>query len=606
MDRLNSVGPSGVPGNARRAEANQQPDLIASLSSFFGAFSTYAQGVSGETGESRRPAEEQSVSSTAPAASSPAPTTASTEVAAAFLARPVYNFDRTRVSTASDAVGENRGVTDNQLILDKSDPSRAQDTVRQELGRQSAAEEDSSRRAEQARGTLDQSRGREQQLESQRNELSVTKAARQADVQDSHAQVDADTQKLQQQSSNIQQIQTAGEASRSRIDQLDGQVQQAAQSRDQATSDVQSSQQSIQGLQNQVTSLQQQAQQPEPAAGKGQPPAAAASGKEPAAAEGAKSAPTANGAPPPQRSGWAVAQQALTSTQAQLSAAEKQQEDAKRRQQAAEESLRSNQVAADSERQNLDRLRGQLDQSVGVRQSSQGRAQDNKQRLQQDLDHVKDLGSHSQDINSQMEEVEAGRERAQSSLDKNQANALAARQNVAQLEALEQQFGDQESTPAASGNAESADPLDTESSKQGPDVIPDDVSTADLGARPDDSAPSGAPSRLPVGEPRLGPGPTVQHQGSKVLVNLQSLNQGSHGQSQDTSGSLARHRSGLGAGDELGSAELAAAAAAAAPSSGGADAGVASSGPGNSGRSGGPPGLEKKGGSPPGQAKKGK
>lgn len=576
MDGVNSVNRNVAPESSRKSETTSNP--MQALGAFLSALSDLPS-----TNSSSTPS-----SSSSPAASStPAP---SNEVAAAFLARPVYQFDRTRVSTATETLGETRGVTESQLILDKSDAGRSAENVRHELGRQTAAEQESTQRADRARDVLQTNRGREEQLNAQRDELNTFRSARQNEVQESQRQVDSDTGKIEQQTAAIQTAQNEGESSRSRIDQLDGQVQQSVQQRDQAGTDVASGEQQVQSLQSQISGLQQQAAQ-KPPGNSGSTPDKGAQKTDP------------NAPVPPKNSGWALAQQQLTSAQSQLTSAQQQVEEAKRRQQQAEQSIQQNQQAASAERQRLDGIRSDLDGRVQTRKNSQEQAQSNKQQLQQDLDSIKDLGSHKQDIDSQVGEIAANQEQARASLEKNQANAQAAHANAAQLENLDKQLQGEQNQPRKPGEAESTQSSggrQTGSDRAFDSTIDSALDSAEgPGTRKADE-PLRAQGRPPVGE-----GPSVQEQGDRRVVNLRALNQGLNGASQDTGGALARHRGAAQSDGDLGDASVAAAAAAAAASdSAQRDSDLSSPGRGPGGD--GPPGLEKKGGVPPGQAKKGR
>lgn len=569
MDKVN-----GVTGPVRPLPegAPPAPDGMQTLGAFVQALGTLG----------RQQAEPSSPGGGAVASAPP-------EVAAAFLARPTYNFDRTRVSTASDTLGETKGVTDSQLILDKNDTGRAQESVRAELGRQDGAQNDSENRAEQARATLGQSRGREQQLANQRRELQTVQTSRSADAQESNRQVMSDAERLEQHTRSIEATQNAGEQSLSRINQLDGQVQQNAAARDQASNDVRSSQQSIASLQNQVQQLQR-------------PPASAPGKSEDAGSSAAAGGPGGpGGPPPPKNSTWAQAQQqqkkteeaaraaaqqqALSSAQTQLASAQKQQDDARKRQEQAQQQLQTNQQAASGERKNLEQTRGQLDRSLQARRTSQDRAQSNKQQMQVDADQLKDLASHTRDLNGQADEIEAGRERAQVSLEKNQANASAAKQNVAQLRALSSEF---EPGPDPVASETAGRPGLGLGEKRKSEAVSEPVPSLDSGLNVRGEALASRPSA--EGASRSGPGPEVQDQGKKLFVRLASLNQGANGASIDSSGGLTRHRSGSGSGEAAADASLAAAAAAAAPGNG-----PSSSSSSETLRSG-PPGLEKKGG----------
>jgi hypothetical protein len=564
-----------IAGPSRSGGAKEQPasDGMQTIGAFVQAL----------TALGRQQPEAESGSSTAvpPAANSDV-ASAPPEVAAAFLARPTYTFDRTRVSTATDTLGETKGVTDNQLILDKKDPERAQESVRTELGRQDAAQQDSESRADQARGTLDRSRGREQQLANQRRELQTVQTARNTDAQESNRQVMSDSERLEQHARTIQATQNAGEQSLARINLLDGQVQQNAAARDQASNDVRTSQQSIASLQNQVQQLQQQ-----------KPPETQGSSNKPPQSNG--NAPAPAGPPPKKDSTWAAArQQALTSTQSQLTAAQKQQEEARKRQEQAQQALQTNQQAAQGERKNLEQTRGQLERSVQARRVSQDRAQSNKQQMQVDADGLKDLAAQTRDLNSQSDEIDEGRERAQVSLERNLANAAAAKQNVAQLRALSGQL---ERPPEPADEPPTRRSIKPQGARPGTareghlqsaeSISPEGVDVARTPGAAEPVRAENSTRPLQDTTPRNGSGPEVQDRGKNLFVRLQSLNQGANGASIDSGGGLTRHRSGGGSADAASDAQLAAANAAANPV--GAAAGSSS----ESLRSG-PPGLAKK------------
>ena len=482
---------------------------------------------------------------TAPAHSESAPAAAPSAPDAVdpLLSRSSTNFDRSQVSTAADSLGETRGVTDNELVLHRDDPNQAQNTIRQELGRQSQAEDESTRRADHAQSTLDTSRGRERQLNVQREQLESAKAGQRSNADETQRLVESDNQRLEQNTRAVQQLQNAGESSLSRINSLDSQVEQSAQARDQAGSDLQSSEKSIQGLQSQVESLQRETPTTTPP-GKSDK----SSGNSAASAKAEQQAAAA-----------AQSQQAITSAQSQLAQAQKQQEDAKRRQQEAEASLQANQQAARQERERLDQTRSQLDQGVQARNASQSVAQQHKAQLQEDLDRVKDLSGHNQDINEQFDDIVDAKARAQASLESNRANASAAKQNVEQLRSLsaDSAFEDRAKNQANPNGGDSGQSTAT-------DLRPAvSVSTGESGGVETSGATTS--SVAPNGRTQRGPGPSVQDQGDKTVVRLASLNQGNNSSSSDTSSGASKRRSGAEGGDDLGAASLAAASAASSP-----------------------------------------
>jgi hypothetical protein len=498
-----------------------------------------------------------------------------------LLSRASTNFERSQVSTAADSLGETRGITDNELVLHREDSSQAQNTIRQELSRQSQAEEESSRRADHAQSTLETSRGRERELNIQRDQLESAKAGQRSNADETQRLVEADQQRLDQNSRGVQQLQSAGEASLARINSLDSQVEQSAQARDQAGSDLQSSEQSIQSLQNQVEGLQRQAPSPPKSAGNSEKSNGAA---------GAKAEQQAAAA--------AQSQQAITSAQAQMTQAQKQQEDARRRQQEAESQLQSSQQAATRQREQHEQLRAQLEGGVQARNASQSVAQEHKAQLQQDLDRVKDLSGHNQDINDQFDDIADAKARAQASLANNRANAGAARQNVEQLRSLsaDSAFEDRGKTNEAQQN--SGQPTAT-------DVRPNvTVSTGESGTLETTGATT--VSHTPSNAGLRGPGPSVQDQGQRTVVRLASLNQGNNSSITDTSSGASKRRSGIDGGDDLGAASLAAAQAASSPSStqtASADSFRDSGRGGDQGKGNGPPAHSNAGGNGKGKGR---
>lgn len=484
----------------------------------------------------------QAASSTAPAETGAAAPSAPESVDP-LLSRASTNFDRSQISTASENLGETAGVTDNELVLDRGDGTAA-DTIRQELGRQTSAGDESERRAGLAQSSLDTARGRERQLNSQREQLESAKAGQRANADETQRIVDVDNERLQRHSANVEQVQKAGEASLTRINNLDSQVQQNAAARDQASNDAAAGQQSVASLQNQVDSLQRQA------------PSAPSPPKE--SGNSGKTAPGQEDKNAQERAAYAQSQAAISSAQSQLAQAQKAQEDARRRQEQAEAALQANQQAATAERNNLDQLRGQLERGQQARNESQARAQDHRTQLQHDNDRVKELSGHNQDINSQFEEVAAAKDRALDSLEMNRANASAARANAEQLQELTRDgvFSDQSrQNQGSEGSGQPA--AQNEGRPVGNVTINDSGSVESNSLNGGGSAGTRAAQR--------GPGPMVSDQGEKVVVRLQSLNQGANSSSTDTSSSASRRRSGVEGADDLGQSSLAAANAAANP-----------------------------------------
>lgn len=451
------------------------------------------------------------------------------------LTRSAVNFDRSHISTTSETPGETRGTTDNQLVLDRSQPDRVQHTLSQEINRQSAAEDESQRRANSAQSAVDSAKGQERQLTGQRDELEQAKANQRRNAAESSAMVEADTAQLADQARQIQSVQQSGESSLNRINTLDSQVQEQSQLRDQANSDVTNSQQTVASLQNQVDSI---SRQPLPEAPKGEGKGKG-KGNEQKAAE-AQAAQAAQ----------AQQQAALSAAQNQLTVAQKEQADAQRRQQEAESALQVSQAAASDERKTLEQLRGQLGQAQENRKATQDVAQLHRDHMQQDQDRVKDLTSHSQDLRTQFDEVAVAKERAQTSVDQNRANAAAARQNVEHLQGLSSEQASQES-----GKGASTSPAEGESSKPLTGVRTPSISDAEESNRPFEAGTNQA-------QANRGSGPSNQNQGNTTVVQLNSLNQGANQASQGRSASASKNRSGSGQGDDLGAASLAEAAAA--------------------------------------------
>ncbi|MBT9583299.1 hypothetical protein IV102_08110 [bacterium] len=528
-DRAMTQGvPTSATGRAAMEMFRQQQPQEGSLNDSQPAKAT-VESSSAETG----PARGESAPATAPSAP---------DSVDPLLGRASTNFDRSQVSTAADSLGETRGVTDNELVLHRDDPNQAQNTIRQELGRQSQAEDESGRRAEHAQSTLDTSRGRERQLNVQREQLESAKAGQRSNADETQRLLESDNQRLEQNTRGVQQLQSAGESSLTRINSLDSQVEQNAQARDQAGSDLQSSEQSIRGLQSQVESLQRETPSSTP----------------PGKSEKGNGNSAASAKAEQQKDAAAQSQQAITSAQSQLTQAQKQQEDARRRQQEAESSLQANQQGARQERERLDQTRSQLDQGVQARNASQSVAQQHKAQLQEDLDRVKDLTGHNQDINEQFDDIVDAKARAQASLESNRANASAARQNVEQLRSLsaDSAFEDRARKPANSPGESGQ----STASDLRPAVS---VSAGESGGLETTGATNSG--IVPNGRTQRGPGPSVQDQGEKTVVRLASLHQGHNSSSTDTSSGASKRRSGAEGGDDLGAASLAAASAASNP-----------------------------------------
>lgn len=485
-----------------------------------------------------------------------------------IASRAQIHFERSHVSTAAATLGEERGVTDSELVLDRSDPSQAQTSIQQELKRQAQAEDDSNRRVHLAESTLDQTRGRENTLKGQRDQLESARASQRANADETQRLTEASSQRLQQQSQRIEGLQQAGEASLSRIDQLDSQAEQSARNRDQAASDQQSGSQQVQSLQSQVEGLQRQASTPPPPGN-----------------SGAKPNQNGNGKPAVQAEAVAQAQESLQQTQQSLQQAQQRQEEARQRQAQAEESLRTSQQAANQERQRLESTRTQLDAGLQARAATQEQTQRQRAHLQQDQDRVKDLGGHTRDINAQFDSLTAARAEALRNLEGNRANASAARQNVETLQNLSQQ--------RAFSNPQNGD--SQEATREY--LVPPEVTTGDSGNTERVGASEATPLSADVRSRSSSP-PTVENQGQRTVVRLQSLQRGLNQSSLDTGLSASRHQSGVEAGEDLGSASLAAAAAASSPNSLNASSqnGLGTRSPGRSGEA---PGRGNGNGPPP-------
>ena len=443
-----------------------------------------------------------------------------------LASRGALNFDRSRISTASDTLGETRGITDNQLVLHNDDAQGSELAVRQELGRQSSVEDESKRRGDAAQGALDTARGRENQLNQQKEGLEAAKGQQRAFAAESTALMERDNQLLDQQTQNIAATQKAGEASLNRIDQLDSQVENNTRARDQASSDQADSQQNITQLQNQVASLQNA---PTPKA----PGNANSQGKGNQAKQDSANAAAAQKA------------QAVTGAQTQLAAAQKQQEDAKKRQEDAEAAIQSGQAAAQAERTSLEQSRNNLSTQQEARKITQDRARTHGAAAQEDQDRIKDLTSHSQDLKGQFDEVAAARDEAAASLRKNRGNAAAAHENVQQLRSLETDLNEpkpqnQEQNPLAGERLNK--PSVSDASEQS--------------VTSDRSADAGTAK---------GGGTQVRRSGDKTVVQLNSLDQSSGAASKDNLSGVSKNRGGASDSGDLGDATLAAAAAAAAP-----------------------------------------
>ena len=443
-----------------------------------------------------------------------------------LASRGTLNFDRSRISTASDTLGETRGTTDNQLVLNNDDAQGSDLAVRQELGRQSSVEDESRRRGDAAQGALDTARGRENQLNQQKDGLESAKGQQRAFASDSAAMMERHNQLLDQQTQNIAATQKAGEASLNRINQLDSQVEDNTRVREQASSDQANSQQNIAQLQNQVTSLQNAPTPKAPGNSNSQ----------------------GNGNQAKQASADAAAaqqQQAVSSAQTQLAAAQKQQEEARKRQQNAEAAIQSGQAAAQAERTSLEQSRTNLSAQQDARKTTQDRARAHGAAAQEDQDRIKDLTSHSQDLKGQFDEVTAAREEAAASLRKNRGNAAAAHENVQQLRSLETDLNEprpqnHEQNPLAGERLNK--PGVSDASEQS---LPADRSS-DIGAA-------------------KGGGTQVRRSGDKTIVQLNSLDQSSGSASKDNLSGVSKNRGSASDGGDLGDASLAAAAAAAGP-----------------------------------------
>lgn len=565
--------PSSATGKAamemfRQAQAEPPASQTSNSSQTPNASRTEAPAESGSSGSSG--------SSIEPGGAS---VTGSVDSSDPLLSRASTSFDRSQVATASDSLGETRGVTQNELVLHRGDETQSQALIQQELSRQSQAQDESERRADHAESSLDTARGRERQLTQQRDQLEQAKAAQRSNADETQRLVEDGQQQLSRHQDAVQRTQAAGEASLARIQQLDGQVEQNAQARDQATQDISSSQQQTQSLQNQVDSLQRQAPSAESPGNSGNSQGKGAQEKSAQRVEAA-----------------AQSQQAISSAQAQLTQAQNQEQQARRRQEQAEASLQANQRAAAQERQNLEQTRGQLEVSQQNRGAAQARAQQHKVNLQEDLDRVKELASHGQDINAQFDEIGAAKDRAISSLERNRANASAAQQNVEQLRILAKNEADEQAAQTANGNTSSETTVE-----QRPSVT---VSQGESGVETLGGTSSAGFRSAPV---RNEVGPTVQNQGDKTVVRLASLNQGLNATSIDTSSGASRRRSGVEGTDDLGSASLAAASAASNPTSSSASESLRDTGRGRGeddpGKGKGPPEHSNAGGNGKGRGK---
>lgn len=479
-----------------------------------------------QTSEAPQPAGEPASASEA-VPSNPAPAAASAPSTSAddsaLASRGSLSFDRSRISTASDALGETRGVTDNQLVLHQDAPEQSDLAVRQELGRQSAAEDESKRRGDSAQSSLDSARGKENQLNAQKEQLEGAKGQQRAFAAGSAAAIERDNQLLDQQTQSINSTQRAGENSLARISQLDSQLENSTRARDQAASDISSSQQSVNQLQSQLSNLQ--------------------SAPTPKAPGNANSNGQGNQAK--QESANAAAaqqQQALSSAQTQLAAAQKQQEDAQKRQQDAQAAIQSSQTAAQAERASLEQSRQALNTQQESRKNTQERTRTHGVAAQEDQDRIKDLTSHGQDLKAQFDEVATARDLASASLRKNRQNQSAARENVQQLRSLQTDLDE---------------PKDSSKPEQ----------VGDKPGRPDVSETSQSSLPTEAGDsPRPQNGNAqVRRSGRDVVVQLNSLNQGSDATSKDNLSSVSKNRGGASEGGDLGEASLAAAAAGSTP-----------------------------------------
>ncbi len=508
--------------------------------------------------ESQTAEDASSGTSSSSSASTPAVATAAADDGG-IASRGTLNYDRGRISTASDSLGETRGITDNQLVLHDDDPEQSDLTVRQELGRQSAVEDESKRRGDAAQTSLETSRGREGQLNAQKDQLESAKGQQRAASAESSGLMQRDNQLLEQQTQSIAATQKAGESSLARITQLDTQVQDNARVRDQSASDLSSSQQSVSQLQSQVSSLQSA---PTPTA----PGNANSNGKGNQAKQE-----TANAAAAQQ-------QQAVTSAQSQLAAAQKEQEAAQKRQQDAEAAIQTGQAAAQAERSSLEQSRSSLNAQQESRKITQDRARAHSVAAQEDQDRLKDLTSHSQDLKGQFDEVAAARDQALTSLQKNRRNAAAARENVEQLRSLQTDLSESKPT-------QTSENPDSQQHQVGEKAQSPNVSEAR-----DSTLPASSSAEM---RSQSGSGPTVRKSGKDTVVQLNSLNQGSDSLSKDNLSGVSKNRSGASEGGDLGEASLAAAAAANSPketASSGESIGADSGGPGKGNSGGGPPG----------------
>lgn len=504
----------------------------------------------------------------------PSPGDGPTEGNGSTLSRAPVEFERSPVSTASENLGETAGTTSQQLVLDQDDPETSQANLRHEMSRQSGAEQESLRRAETAEASLDSARGREQQLVQQRGQLEMAKDSQRKNAEESSRQVQSDQDQVERLSGRVKQIQNSGEASLSRIQSLDSQVQQQATVRDQAASDQQSGQQNLSSLQSQVQQLQQQ-QAPAPKAPPGN----------------STKSPTQGERQAEQQAAFEQGQQALSSAQQQLSQAQQQVEEARTRQEAAQEAMEQAQQSADRERQSLEQKRAQLDQSVSQRDQAQQRTQANRAHLQQDSDRVQELTTQGRDLNSQFDDVAEAKERAQHSLDRNRANAEAARRNMNQLKSL-----------GAEGDGVASAPLPEQASEDRSSPPPVVVSQGEGGFETLGATETRSDRR----EARRDNGPQVLEQGNRRIVQLEGLGQGVNSTLADGGGNSGKRRSRLDSEGDLGSASLKAAEEASRPGSApelsSSSAGLERSGPGR-GNGNGPPAHSNAGGNGKGRGK---
>src|SRR4051794_21519083 len=133
MDDLRVKGPS-APATYQSGSTGQDNASLV-VSAFLEALGVWGQ----QRQQQAAPASADQAASAVPTVDSasagagsggPSPSSSNTpspEIAAAFLARPIYSLDHSRISTAAGTLGESRGATDSQVVLDKRDPDHSRD-----------------------------------------------------------------------------------------------------------------------------------------------------------------------------------------------------------------------------------------------------------------------------------------------------------------------------------------------------------------------------------------------------------------------------------------------------------------------------------------------